>query len=201
MFELTRLVSRNKLVPTVHPRWFFYPQILTWADLGLAVGGFAAASRNEHALAPTEFTQASYGLFAALYLIVAYTASCFWRRLDTFPRDERLLIRCAAANLVLLAVRTAYGLIFQITGDMTWNAVKGNSTAYLVMTFLPETGIIYTAIWAILRVAPPPPKPKEKKKDKKRQEQPGQDPEQSYALVDSARASPERQEGIHGNTR
>jgi hypothetical protein len=191
VFELTSCLARNKLVPTVHPRWFFYPQILTWADLGLAVGGFLAASRNEHPLAPTKFTQASFGLFTGLYLIVAYTASCFWRRLDTFPRDERLLIRTAAACLVPLAIRTAYALVFQITGDMSWNAVKGNPTVYLVMTFLTETAIIYSAIWAILQVSPPPKKIK-KKKDKKR---PGQDPEQSYALVDSAQEPRERPEG------
>jgi hypothetical protein len=165
---------------------------LTWADLGLAIGGFAAASRNEHPLAPTKYTQASFGLFTALYLIVAYTAWCFWRRLDTFPRDERLLVRCAAACLVPLATRTAYALVFQITGDMTWNAVKGNPTVYLLMTFLTETAIIYTAIGAILRVSPPPRKIKEIKTDKKRL---GRDPEQSYALVDSAQESRERQEG------
>ncbi|KAL2127161.1 hypothetical protein VTI74DRAFT_11220 [Chaetomium olivicolor] len=181
------LYRANKLVRTVHPRWFFYPQVLTWADLGLAIGGFAAASRNERPLVPTKYTQASFGLFTGLYLIVAYTAWCFWRRLDTFPRDEKLLIRCVAACLPLLGIRTAYSLIFQITGDMTWNAVKGNSTAYLLMTFLTELGIIYTSIWAILRIAPPP----KKKKDKKKR---GPDAEQGYALVDSPRESRERQE-------
>jgi hypothetical protein len=114
--------------------------------LGLAIGGFATASKNEHPLDPTKYTQASFGLFTGLYLIVVYTFWCFWRCRSTFPRDEQLAIRCVAIGLPLLAIRTAYSLIFQITGDMTWNAVKGNSTAYLIMTFLTETAIIYVSI-------------------------------------------------------
>ncbi|KAL2260220.1 hypothetical protein VTK26DRAFT_5858 [Humicola hyalothermophila] len=180
------LYRANKLVPTIHPRWFFYPQVLTWADLGLAIGGFAAASRNEHPLAPTKYTQASFGLFTGLYLIVCYTAWCFWRRLDTFAHDERLLIRCVAVCLPLLGIRTAYSLVFQITGDMAWNAVKGNPTPYLTMTVLTELGIIYVSIWAIMRVVPPP---RKQRKDKNRG---GPNEEQGYALVGSATGSRER---------
>jgi hypothetical protein len=150
------LKTRNKVIQSVHPRWFFYPQVITWADIGLAVGGFATAAKNEHPLAPTKYTQASFGLFVGLYLIAVYIAWCFYRCQTIYPRDERLAIRSAIICLPLLAIRTAYSLIFQITGDMTWNAVKGNSTAYLIMTFLTELAIIYTSIWTILRISPPP---------------------------------------------
>jgi hypothetical protein len=104
------------------------------------------------------------------------------------PRDEELLIRCVAACIPLLGIRTAYSLVFQITSDMTWNAVRGNPTAYLLMTFLTELAIIYTSIWAILRVHPPP----REKKDKGR---PREDAEPGYALVGSTRPSREHQEG------
>ncbi|RYP15711.1 hypothetical protein DL765_005551 [Monosporascus sp. GIB2] len=129
----------NHVVDTVHPRWFWYPQVLTTADIGLAIGGFVAASKSEHGLAPTKYTQASFGLFTGLYLIVVYMFWCFWRNRNRFPRDEKLAIACVA-----------------ITGDRTWNAVKGNSTAYLIMTFITELAIIYASMWTIFSINPPP---------------------------------------------
>lgn len=100
----------------------------------------------------------------------------------TFSHDEMVLIRCAAVCLPLLAVRTAYSLIFQITGDMTWNAVKGNPTAYLVLTFLAESAIIYASILAILKISPRPGKMKHNDKW-------AQVRQQAYPLMDSERRS------------
>lgn len=147
-------------MPTLQPRWFFAPQVITWADMALAIGGFTAASKKENALAPTAFTQASYGLFLGLYLIFVYIWSSFWRARITFPYDERLAIYAASAILPLLAVRTTYSVIFQITGAMAWNAVQGNSTIYLVMTFLPEALLIALSIVVIMMIHPPPQKQK-----------------------------------------
>jgi hypothetical protein len=159
--------------------------------MGLAIGGFVAAAGNKYPLAPTKYTQASFGIFTGMYLILVYTAWCLWRCLGTLPRDEELLIRCVAACIPLLAIRTAYSLVFQITSDLTWNAVRGNPTAYLLMSFLAELGIIYTSIWAILRVHPPPRENKDKGGH-------GDDAERGYALMGSAEGSRERQEGITG---
>jgi hypothetical protein len=86
-----------------------------------------------------------------------------------------------AIGLPLLAIRTAYALVFQVTGDMTWNSVKGDSTAYLVMTFLTETGIIYASVWTIFNIGPPP--------RKKEEETEGDG--QGYGMVDSERGSRE----------
>ncbi|KAK7991472.1 hypothetical protein PG996_013478 [Apiospora saccharicola] len=152
--------TKNNAVPTVHPRWFWYPQVITWADIVLAIGGFASKTDS---LGPTKYTQASFGLFTGLYLIVVFTYWQFWRVRNTFDRDERLVLRCVGVCLPLLAVRTAYSLIYQITGDWTWNAVKGNPTPYLIMTFLPELVIIYMGIAAIFQVQPPPRERREKK--------------------------------------
>ncbi|KAK8115780.1 hypothetical protein PG984_012282 [Apiospora sp. TS-2023a] len=128
---MSRAVTTNNAVSTVHPRWFWYPQVITWADIGLAIGGFASASKTD-SLDPTKYTQASFGLFTGLYLIVVFTFWQFWRVRNTFDRDERLVLRCVGVCLPLLAIRTAYSLIRQITGDRTWNAVKGNPFHYLI---------------------------------------------------------------------
>lgn len=157
---------------------FWVPQIVTWADIGLAVGGFVVASKSEHGLDPTVYTKASFGLFAALYLFIVYMFWCFWSVRKAYARDEKRGITCVGICLPLLAVRTAYSLIFQITADRTWNAVKGNPTAYLFGTFLPELAIIYMCIWTIMRINPPP----RGIKDGKGTEEPLP---QTYAHVDS----------------
>ncbi|KAL1840086.1 hypothetical protein VTJ49DRAFT_821 [Mycothermus thermophilus] len=78
VFLILEFLDRvNKHVRVIHPRWFFFPQLLTWADLALAIAGFATGSRDpDNPLAPTKFTQASYGIFTGLYAIVVYVA---WR--------------------------------------------------------------------------------------------------------------------------
>ncbi|KAK8069878.1 hypothetical protein PG994_006494 [Apiospora phragmitis] len=185
VFLLLEFMSRaNNAVPTVHPRWFWYPQVITWADIGLAIGGFASASKTD-SLSPTKYTQASFGLFTGLYLIVVFTFWQFWRVRPTFPRDEKLVLRCVGVSLPLLAIRTAYSLIYQITGDQTWNAVKGNPTPYLVMTFLPELAIIFLCIGEILLVRPPPREEKDKRNMRERL--------RGYAMIGSDQASRENQ--------
>lgn len=47
-----------------------------------------------------------------------------------------------AVCIPLLAVRLAYSLIFIISSNMKSNAIKGDPTAYLIMTMLPEALII-----------------------------------------------------------
>ncbi|KAK8023485.1 hypothetical protein PG991_006724 [Apiospora marii] len=174
VFLLLEFMARaNNTVPTVHPRWFWYPQVITWADIGLAIGGFASASKTD-SLDPTKYTQASFGLFTGLYLIVVFTFWQFWRR---------LMLQCVGVCLPLLAVRTAYSLVYQITGDRTWNAVKGNPTPYLIMTFLPELVIIYLCIGAVFMVQPPPREVKDKRNMRERL--------RGYAMIESHQGSQE----------
>ncbi|ETS81140.1 hypothetical protein PFICI_06142 [Pestalotiopsis fici W106-1] len=156
VFLLLELLQRaNKEVETINPRWFWYPQIITWADIGLAVGGFVSASHHS-SLAPTPYTQASFGLYTSMYLLVVGMTWFLWRNRASYPIDEKRAILCVVVCLTLLAIRTAYALIYQITGDKTWNAVEGRPTPYLLMTMLPELGIIYVAIWTICQISPPP---------------------------------------------
>ena len=54
-----------------------------------------------------------------------------------------------AVCLPLLAVRLAYSLSFIITSNMKFNAIKGDPTAYLTMTMLPEALIITVCTFVI----------------------------------------------------
>lgn len=49
----------------------------------------------------------------------------------------------------LLAVRVPYSLIFIITGNMAFNTMKSNPTAYLIMTMLPGVVIIAACTYII----------------------------------------------------
>jgi hypothetical protein len=62
---------------------------------------------------------------------------------------EQWGITGVAVCIPLLAVRLAYSLIFIITSNMKFNAVKGDPTAYLVMTVLTEASIIALCTWII----------------------------------------------------
>lgn len=53
-----------------------------------------------------------------------------------------------------MIVRLVYSLIFEATGDRTFNSSKGNPTAYLTMTYLPELGIIAICTATILAIPP-----------------------------------------------
>jgi hypothetical protein len=115
-------------------------------------------------------------MIAFIYLWMAGVFVAFWLRLADFPEEERQAVRCVAVCVLLLAIRVAYSLIFIITGNMKFNAVKGNPTAYLCMTMLPEVGIIAVCTWSIMNIQPLP--RSEKKKDKKQQSRLGSEESQ-----------------------
>lgn len=51
-----------------------------------------------------------------------------------------------------MVVRLVYSLIFEATGNRTFNSSKGDPTAYLLMTYLPELGIIATCTATIMGI-------------------------------------------------
>lgn len=61
---------------------------------------------------------------------------------------------CVAVCCPLLLVRVLYSVIFVITADMTWNAIKGSPTAYLLMTMLPEVAFVGVCTFTICGVSP-----------------------------------------------
>lgn len=105
----------------------------------------------EHPLLPTPYSQASTALLAVIYLYMVGVFVAFGLRRGFLPKEERWGITAVAVCIPLLEVRLAYTLIFMITADMDFNAIKGNPTAYLVMTMLPEVAIIATWTYIIYR--------------------------------------------------
>lgn len=96
----------------------------------------------ENPLAPTPYSQASMALLTVIYLYLVGVFAIFWHRRNEYYEEERWTLKGVTICIPLLAIRLAYSLIFIITGNMDFNAIKGSSTAYLVMTMLPEVAII-----------------------------------------------------------
>lgn len=81
-------------------------------------------------------------LLAVIYLYLVGVFGVFWLRRNDYPEKERWGMTGVAVCIPLLAVRLAYSLIFIISSNMKFNAIKGDPTAYLIMTMLPEALII-----------------------------------------------------------
>lgn len=88
-------------------------------------------------------------LLAVIYLYLVGVFILFWLHKAEYFEEERWALTGVAFCLPLLAVRVAFSLIFVITGNMVFNAMKGNPTAYLMMTMLPEVAIIAACTFII----------------------------------------------------
>ncbi|KAF2268088.1 hypothetical protein CC78DRAFT_576637 [Lojkania enalia] len=156
IFTLLEMLEKiNKSVPTVHKRVFWIPQLLTWIDIGISIGGFVTVSKKESdQLLPTTFSRAG---IAILFVIFLYTAGVwlkFWLKRHQYGQEEYWLAMCTGVCVPFLLIRALYSVIFIITADMTWNAVKGNSAAYLVMTMLPEVAFVGICCYTLWNTAP-----------------------------------------------
>lgn len=146
---------RNKSNTIVHRWTFLTPQILTWLDIAISIGGFVTVSKKDSdQLLPTDWSRASTGIMALIFLYTVGIAVYFWLRRQQFAKEERRLADCIAICVPLLFIRVLYSVIFVVTADMTWNAVKGSPTAYLMMTFLPEVAFVATCIITIRSTEP-----------------------------------------------
>lgn len=147
---------RNKTVPIIVRKWtFIVPQVLTWIDIGVSIGGFVTVSRKDHdQLLPTPYSRASIAILALIFLYTVGVSVYFWLQRRRFAREEQRLLMCVALCCPLLLVRVLYSVIFVITADMTWNAVKGSPTAYLLMTMLPEVAFVGVCTFTIWVVGP-----------------------------------------------
>jgi hypothetical protein len=128
---------------------FLIPSVITWIDIGISIGGWVAVMHVKQPLLPTPWSQASMALLAVIYLYLVGVFVAFWLRRGDYPQMEQWGITGVAVCIPLLAVRLAYSLIFIITSNMKFNAVKGDPTAYLVMTVLTEASIIALCTWII----------------------------------------------------
>lgn len=134
---------------------FWISSIITWTDIAISIVGWVAVMHVEHPLAPTPYSQASMALLAVIYLYMVGVFVVFWRRRAEYLADERWALTGVAICVPLLAVRLAYSLIFIISGNMDFNAINGNATAYLIMTILPEVLIILVCTYVIgIKISP-----------------------------------------------
>lgn len=133
---------RNKIVPVVGKRIFLIPSLFTWIDIAISIAGWAVVIHADNPWAPTPYSQASTGLLAAIYVYLVVVFALFWLRRSEYFEEEKWALNAVIFCIPLLALRIIYSLLFVITGNMKFNAIKGNPTAYLVMTFIPEVGII-----------------------------------------------------------
>lgn len=127
---------------------FIVPQVLTWIDIGISIGGYVTVAKKETGqLLPTPFSIAGISLLFVifLYTVGVYIYFCFHKA--QYGVEEKSLLTSVGACCPILLLRVIYSLIFIITADMTWNAVKGNALAYLLMTMLPE--VVFIAICAL----------------------------------------------------
>jgi hypothetical protein len=123
--------------------------------LGISIGGWVSVTYAEHPLAPTPWSQGSMALLAVKYLYMVGIFILFWLHKAEYFEEERWALAGVAFCVPLLAIRVAYSLIFVITGNMAFNAMKGNPTAYLIMTMLPEVVIIAACTYIIAtRISP-----------------------------------------------
>lgn len=139
----------------MHKRYFYAPQLLTWIDIIISVVGYIVIKNKDHnQLDPTPYDQASRTIITIIYVYSLWLLWTFWHSKDmsAYALPERRAIRCVAYCIPLVIVRLVYSLIFEATGDRTFNSSKGDPTAYLTMTYLPELGIIAICTATILGI-------------------------------------------------
>ncbi|KAK6007730.1 hypothetical protein QM012_004544 [Aureobasidium pullulans] len=154
---LELLYHVNKTTPVVDKRYFYAPQLLTWIDIIISIVGYIAIKNKDHnQLDPTPYDQASRAIVTVIYVYTLWLLWIFWhfQDLSTYALPARRAIRCVAYCIPLMIVRLVYSLIFEATGDRTFNSSKGDPTAYLTMTYLPELGIIAICTATIVGIPP-----------------------------------------------
>jgi hypothetical protein len=109
----------------------------------------------EHPLLPTAWSQASTGLLAVIYVYLVGVFILFWVHRHECFEEEKWALNGVTVCISLLAIRLTYSLIFIISGNIKFNAIKGNPTAYLIMTMLPEIATIGVCTYVIAaRISP-----------------------------------------------
>lgn len=141
----------------MHSRYFYAPQVLTWIDIIISIVGYIAIkNKDDNQLDPTPYDQASRAIIIVIYVYTFWLLWIFWRFKDisAYALPERRAIRCVAYCIPLMIIRLVYSLIFEATGDRTFNSSKGDPTAYLTMTYLPELGIVAFCTATIVGIPP-----------------------------------------------
>ena len=146
---------RDETAHVAHKRVFWIQQLLTCVDIGISIGGFVTVTKKEHnKLLPTPWSRAGIAILFLIYLYTLGVWVYFWMQRRRYDTEDYTLAMCVGIGLSFLFVRVLYSLIFIITADMMWNAVKGSPTAYLLMTMLPEVAFVAVCCFAVLKTPP-----------------------------------------------
>jgi hypothetical protein len=139
----------------VHQRVFWIPRLLTTIDIGISIAGFVTVSSKEHnKLLPTPWSRAGIAILLLIYLYTVGVWVYFWMQRQQYNAEHYTLAMWVGIGLPFLFVRVLYSMIFIITSDMMWNAVKGSPTAYLLMTMIPEVAFVAICCFAVLKTPP-----------------------------------------------
>ncbi|KAI5238899.1 hypothetical protein E4T47_07079 [Aureobasidium subglaciale] len=138
----------------LHRYALLVPQVLTYVDLLIAIVGFIVIRKRENAYEPTAFSKASRALLVLMY---AYTIMLLGilvhhRNRSARAKAQRNALMGVGACIPFMVIRLVYSLIFEATGNMRFNAVKGDETTYLSMTFLPEALVVFVCIATIWKI-------------------------------------------------
>ncbi|KAF2119638.1 hypothetical protein BDV96DRAFT_486623 [Lophiotrema nucula] len=145
----------DKMAKIVDRRVFWVPQLLTYIDIGISIAGFIVVSKkNDDQLLPTPYSKAGIAILVAIYAYTAGVVVYFWFQRQRVDAEDHQLLLCTIICAPMLFVRVLYSLIFVATANMTWNAVKGNPTAYLTLTVLPEVAFIGVSCLFIAKSRP-----------------------------------------------
>ncbi|TLS22781.1 uncharacterized protein PpBr36_06184 [Pyricularia pennisetigena] len=156
-FLLLGMLERaNRHAKFVH-RWVFHGvSLVSWAGIGLSVGEFMTTSRRSDSDDATlnRYGLAGTTLFLLFFATTAVLAAIFFRRRAELPQAERAQVKCvAAACLSAMVVRIVYSLVGRLPGPArgVFSPIRGDPTAYLLMTALAETVVVAACTATILR--------------------------------------------------
>lgn len=133
---------------------FHSPAVIAAAEFGVAIGGFVEMSKQESLFRPNRFTIAAAALVVLNHLCVLSLAATVWRHREKVPKVYKPGLGCVFAGALPLMMRIVYTLIYNITADMMWNCIKGNTTLYLCLSALPEIAVVAICSWTILKLPP-----------------------------------------------
>ncbi|KAI5242330.1 hypothetical protein E4T42_07726 [Aureobasidium subglaciale] len=158
----------DEQAPVLHKYALLVPHVLTYVDLFIAIVGFIVVRKRENAYEPTAFSKANRAL---LVLMCAYTIMLLgilihYRNRSATAKAQRNALMGVGACIPFMVIRLVYSLIFEATGDMRFNAVKGDETIYMFMTFLPEAIVVFVCIATIWNI---PLETKERNRSEERQ--------------------------------
>ncbi|THY01802.1 hypothetical protein D6D03_05481 [Aureobasidium pullulans] len=100
--------------------------------------------KKQNPYAPTPYSRTSRAILIITYIYTLTLLFILWirrdRSLTAKPRKNAMM--GVVVCIPFMVIRLVYEVVFQVTGDMGFNAVRGGGMRYLFMTFLPEVVVV-----------------------------------------------------------